>query len=316
MRGVFFPYLLNAIGEGLGRVTIFNYGKSKAVKTERKIRYAPDKRLFLNITETKERGTEKLPVFVYIHGGGWVSGIPENREAFLTKIAEKGFVCVNVFYGYAQQNYPHPKQIQHVYQALEWLIDNAERLNIDMTRLFLGGDSAGAHLAALAGAASTNPDLAKALEISERAAKLKISGLVLNCGLFNIYDAIEIRFPFMKNFVYAYTGKDIAELKAEKGKVPDTMSPDIYVKKDYPQSLVITAQHDPLRSGGFKFLEVLDKAGVAHEHFHATGALAVHAFAVAQILKQSKMCMEKILEFVTRINTLALRAAEADGGNK
>lgn len=49
------------------------------MRTTRLVRYAEDNRtLYLNIYERKDRDPAvKAPVFVYIHGGGWIGGLPE-----------------------------------------------------------------------------------------------------------------------------------------------------------------------------------------------------------------------------------------------
>ena len=112
--------------EFLGFLTVFNAKRSRLVRTERHVRYDEEnERLYLNIYYRRARKpAEKAPVFVYIHGGGWIGGLPETREAFNTKIAEAGYFVVSLYYGHSPY-YPHPEPIQNIYKAFAWLKRNA-----------------------------------------------------------------------------------------------------------------------------------------------------------------------------------------------
>lgn len=100
----------HAKNELLGFLTVFNARRSLNVKVKRQVHYDMDgdRKLYLNIYERKDRDPGiKAPVFVYIHGGGWIGGLPETREAFNTRIAEAGYFVVSLYYGHSPF-YPHP----------------------------------------------------------------------------------------------------------------------------------------------------------------------------------------------------------------
>ena len=62
--------------EILGMLTLYNAGRSFAVKSVRRIRYDPDDpKLYLNMYfPRRQSGEGKNRLFVYIHGGGWIGG--------------------------------------------------------------------------------------------------------------------------------------------------------------------------------------------------------------------------------------------------
>ena len=94
----------HAKNEFLGWLTIFSFHRSHKVKTTRFVRYDDDdKRLYLDFYERKDRDrNKKARVFVYIHGGGWIGGLPETREAYTTKLCEKtGYFVASLYYGEA-----------------------------------------------------------------------------------------------------------------------------------------------------------------------------------------------------------------------
>lgn len=287
----------HAKNELLGFLTVFNAKRSFNVRVKRMVQYAPDdKRLYLNIYERKDRDPSiKAPVFVYIHGGGWIGGLPETREAFNTRIAEAGYFVVSLFYGHSPL-YPHPEPIQNIYKAFAWLKDHATEYNIDTDAIFVGGESAGAHLSAMAGAIATDPEYNARFNLDERSRHQKIAGLVLNCGVFDLEKAIGLPFRNIQLYVQSYCGgKPFRELTEEEKR---EISPIYHVTKDFPPTFAISAQYDALAVLTFDLVEKLRGLGVEVEHYHGTGKSAVHAFAVVQVLKISRQAMFGIRNFL------------------
>jgi len=93
---------------------------------------------------------KKIPLVIYIHGGGWVHG---NKNAEYDKIKvfiENGYSVANVEYRLANQS-AAPAAIEDVNEAINYLLKNAKILNFDVNKVVVMGGSAGAHLALLAG---------------------------------------------------------------------------------------------------------------------------------------------------------------------
>lgn len=286
--------------EALGFLTVFNFNRALNVKCKRFIEYDPsNKRLYLDIYQLRKRDIKKkLPVFVYIHGGGWIGGSPETREAFTTRIAAEGYFVVSLFYGNAP-TYSHPRLIQNIFKAFKWIYDNAAQYNIDAENLIVGGESAGAHLAAMAGAIATNPDYAEHFELPEERKAQRIRGLVLNCGVYDLEKADEIPFRNIKFYVESYLGGRTLDELDEKTR--EEISPIRFVNADFPPTIAISAENDKLATQTFDLVARLDELNVEVTHFHGTGRLAVHAFAVAQVLKVSKLAMAEVKEFMLKV---------------
>ena len=58
-----------------------------------KVAYGPKKREWINTISRKDLAGQKKPLFVYIHGGGWVSGMTDMRNTYIMNWAKKGFFC-------------------------------------------------------------------------------------------------------------------------------------------------------------------------------------------------------------------------------
>lgn len=94
-------------------------------------------------------GAGPFPLYVFIHGGGWCAGTLDERDPRCRMISA-GARCVvaSVEYRLAPENaYPTPGE--DCYAALTWLVDHADELDVDPTRVAVGGESAGGNLAAV-----------------------------------------------------------------------------------------------------------------------------------------------------------------------
>ncbi len=88
------------------------------------------------------------PALLWLHGGGFIIGSPEQDElssAFYAR--ELGIVVVAVRYRLAPKH-PYPTPLEDCYSALKWLHGNASSLGVDPARIAIGGPSAGGGLTA------------------------------------------------------------------------------------------------------------------------------------------------------------------------
>ncbi|MFA6866158.1 MAG: alpha/beta hydrolase [Clostridia bacterium] len=272
-----------------------NLHRYKNCEYERKINYCDDKNLYLNLCYPKSRDTTKLPIFIYIHGGGWISSKPENREGFVSNIVEKGFFTLNIFYGLAPE-YQHPKPIVNIYKALAWLVNNASKYNLDLDNIYLGGESAGAHLIAVMGAICSNEEYKNKFNLDTTSKDLIFKGLYLICGIYDMEECMNSKFPFMQCFVTSYSGKNYEMLRKDSKSAE--LFPQSFVNENYPKSFIITANLDQLRTGGKKFYEHLCANNVPCKLYHCTGLYAFHAFGVALILPKAREAFIQGFDFL------------------
>ncbi|MGW3956172.1 alpha/beta hydrolase [Streptomyces sp. NPDC004752] len=96
----------------------------------------------------RARTGDRVPVLVLLHGGGWVRGNLEALDGLCRTFANAtGFLVVNVDYRLAPEH-PYPAALDDVELVLDWLATEADSLDIDTTRIVVGGTSAGGNLAA------------------------------------------------------------------------------------------------------------------------------------------------------------------------
>lgn len=191
------------------------------------------------------------PVLVYLHGGGWAMGSVETVDRLCRRIADRsGCAVLSVDYRLAPEH-PFPAAIHDVESALEWLRRKGASLHLDPSRVAIGGDSAGGHLATVV------------------ARRQRDAGLPLACQVL-LYPVID---PSMSSDSYRDLGGygldaptmalfwDLFVPDAADRLAPD-VSPAAAPLAGMPRTLLITAEYDVLRDEGERYGEALLAAGV------------------------------------------------------
>jgi arylformamidase len=117
-----------------------------------RVAYGEDAIERLDIYRTRRRGRqEPAPVFVYVHGGAWRAGLAENFAAPAEMFLEAGAHYVVPDFSWVQDVGGNLMVLaDQVRRAIAWVYRNAPRFGGDPHRLFIGGQSSGGHLAAVA----------------------------------------------------------------------------------------------------------------------------------------------------------------------
>lgn len=101
----------------------------------------------LRIYEPISHGTEKLPLLIYFHGGGWTFGSINSCSRYCDAMAASGKVkVIAVDYRLAPEN-PFPAGLEDCINSVLYAIENSDSLGIDCRQITLGGDSSGGNLA-------------------------------------------------------------------------------------------------------------------------------------------------------------------------
>ena len=92
--------------------------------------------------------TGKRAGILWLHGGGYSLGAPEMAAFSFPEKLIKNINCVVVSPNYTlSAKAPYPAAFQDACAALEWMLENKEKLGIDGKKIIVGGESAGGGLA-------------------------------------------------------------------------------------------------------------------------------------------------------------------------
>jgi acetyl esterase len=122
----------------------------------------------------RPRTDARLPVLIYLHGGGWVWNSIDTHDPLMRSYAA-GAGCAVVGPDYAlSPEAAFPQALEEVAAVARWVAAHGAEWGLDGTRIVLGGDSAGANLA-----------LGAALLLRQSDPMLQLRGLLLNYGVFD-----------------------------------------------------------------------------------------------------------------------------------
>jgi len=101
----------------------------------------------------------KLPLVVFIHGGGWQKGDRRSGLGMLAPLVASGrYAGASIGYRLTDEA-RWPAQIHDCKAAIRWLRGNADRHRLDADRIGVIGTSAGGHLVAMLGTSGEIPEL-------------------------------------------------------------------------------------------------------------------------------------------------------------
>ena len=199
---------------------------------------------------------QPLPVYLNLHGGGFVAGVPEHDDSYCRRLAHNlGCLVVNVDYVLAPEH-PFPAGLRQSFAVLEWLAEQAATLGIDPQRIAVGGHSAGGNLATgVANLARGHQRLRVVHQLIDYAvldlaqdpgAKLStIDKPLLGAGLVRFFNSCYLSDP---------------------AHARDPLASPLLATVDelcgMPPATLITAEYDILRAEGEAYAEKLRRAGV------------------------------------------------------
>jgi acetyl esterase/lipase len=199
-----------------------------------------------------QRNEERLPLIVWIHGGGWKGGSKEECPPLLW--SGKGFAVASINYRLSQHA-KFPAQIKDCKAAIRWLRIQSKKYKIDPDRVVAWGGSAGGHLASLVGTAQDVPNWEQGSGIGSS----QVQAVIDWYGRADLTpvstDPALAESPSAS--LLGGCGREVDELSREA-------SPLMHVSRDDPPFLIMHGELDnvvPVRQSR-TFAEALKKAGV------------------------------------------------------
>jgi len=185
----------------------------------------------------------KLPLVIFIHGGGWLSNDKYADMGYMKKtvaeIVSSGFALASIDYRFSTQAV-FPAQIQDCNRAVSFLYDNADKYGFDKKRFIVMGFSAGGHLASLLGLSKNNNVGTFFMQGSSRSFSIK--------AVVDFYGPAElILFPGA-NDAKSPEAILIGAAPLARPDLAKAASPVTYVDKNDPPFLIIHGEKDELVS--------------------------------------------------------------------
>lgn len=209
-----------------------------------------DRELKLHVFEPEaHKSSDKRPVFLIIHGGGWVNGEPRWFYPIADKFRDQGMYAISLEYRLLSQSKQNTvfDCVKDGRSAVRYLRAHAQELGIDPERIVVAGGSAGGHVAA---------GTALFKEVNEESDDVTIS-----CRP----DLLVLFYPVIDTSKKGYGQQKIGDRWQE-------LSPVDHVQKGLPPTIVFHGTGDKVTpyAGAVEFQEKMQAAGnecelISHE---------------------------------------------------
>lgn len=180
-------------------------------------------------------------LIVWIHGGAWRAG--NKKSVRIKPLLEKGWAIASVDYRLSTQA-TFPAQIHDIKAAIRYLRANPGKLPYDASKIVIAGESAGGHLAALAGVSNKQTQLEGAIgeHLDQDSSIQAIISLFGASNLTTILKqstphGLKVRVPALDLFLGAQPEDDPATAKLA--------SPVFHVDANDPPCLLVHGDQDP-----------------------------------------------------------------------
>ncbi len=260
----------------------------------------------ITLYERKDQAdsNEKRNVVFFIHGGGFVAGNVRSKGNQCRYLAEQsGAVVVSPEYRLAPET-PYPGAEIDIAGTIQWVEDNAERLNIDVDKMAIMGESAGGNFAV--NACLKDPDKKMKLVIPIYGAlDLNKTEDTPYHWDYSLYEMAEEQKDYIMNRLYRFKALDgsVKAMYLQHGESASDgeISPLFSEHLDrLPKVLMIEAEFDFCRICNEEFVKRLKEEGKEVDEIYYEG-LDHGFFDRLGSLPQTKDCLDEIAKYVKAI---------------
>lgn len=250
------------------------------------------------VAESSQKNS--LPALFYMHGGSWSAADKSIFSIIAKEFAEQGLIVINLNYRLMPEA-TLPQIYGDILDCLRFCIQNAEMFGIDKNQIFLGGDSAGAHLASLlaSNVVAQNPPL-----------DCKISGCILFYGVYDISHLRHLNFRTCRA-IGKYWEEKYSTAPATLAQFYHDYSPIQLIDANFPPTFISAGKIDSLtHTESIPFAQKLTSLNVDCDAliFPKTRRDARHAF-INLNNSAKKQTLTRAFDFIHRHVTTPLHHA-------
>ena len=277
-------------------LAVFTHNKKdKSIILKKNISYGINRLQKFDFIVQKDIKSDNVPVVFYVHGGSWCGGDKYGYTMFCENIAKQGYCVVNINYR-LMPKVSIKTCIADCIKAIRFFktnnqkIFNSIKLNCkaNFDKVFMIGDSAGAHLVSLIAGKQT---------FGKIKLNIKIRALGLYYGVFD-FNGIEHDPSSIMTNLDAYW-KSIYPSTTTLYK---SISTTTYVNNDFPPTFMTSGEIDKLHFQSEILYRLLKYNNIEVEYlsFKKSRQDGRHAFLNAPFLKSATEAFDKLTKFFNK----------------
>ncbi len=227
-------------------------------------------------------------VLVYFHGGGWVTGSPDDYDTVARKLAERTSCAVVLVEYRLAPEFRFPTALDDSYVALEWVGKRLSDIAGHEAPLIVAGDGSGGNLAAVT-----------AIRARDRSGP----PIALQALIYPVTDADFDRPSYLDPENEQLLTRDAMAWfwdqylpESYRRSEPDASPLRAEDLNGLPPAVILTAEHDVLRDEGEAYAARLREAGVPADLQRCVGQ--IHGFFSLLMLPGSELGFQQIVKAV------------------
>lgn len=199
---------------------------------------------------------DNAPVFIFIHGGGWVLGdYPTHRRLVRDLVVHSGAVAVFPDYTPSPEA-QYPTAINEIYATTQWVAGNGKQIGVNGKNLAIVGNSVGGNMTAAIALMAKDK---KGPEIKLQVMLWPVTDANFDTESYNLF--ANGRF-LSRNMMKWFWDNYVPEVNKRKEIYASPLQASLSQLKGLPPALIQTAENDVLRDEGEAYARKLDEAGV------------------------------------------------------
>ena len=227
-------------------------------------------------------------VLVYYHGGGWVTGSPDEYDTVARKLAERTSCAVVLVGCRLAPEHRYPTAVDDSYAALEWVGKHLSDIVGQGAPLIVAGDGSGGNLAAVT-----------AIRARDRSGP----PIALQALIYPVTDADFDRPSYLdpenellltrEAMIWSW---DHYLPESSRRTEPDASPLHAENLRELPPAVILTAEHDVLRDEGEAYAARLQEAHVSTDLQRYAGQM--HGFFTLLMLPGSELGFQQVVKAV------------------
>ena len=237
------------------------------------------------VTPQGSRG--KLPVILYVHGGGWILG-NKNTHDYLIRSMAKGAKAAVVFVNYTlSPEAQFPVAIEQVYDVAKYIAQEGGTLGLDGSRMVIVGDSVGGNMATAVAQMAKDRGGPHFLQ---QILLYPVTDANFNTGSYNQFG--DGSYWLSKKAMQWFWDAYLPDVKKRAHRYASPLRSTREQLRGLPETLIIVDENDVLRDEGEAYGHKLMQAGVKVTPVRMGGI--IHDFALLAPLKDNQIAKTAI----------------------
>ena len=219
---------------------------------------------------------EELPVFMFIHGGGWILGdYPTHQRLVRDLVVRSGAVAVFVNYTPSPEA-QYPVAINEIYAVTKWVYQNSSEINVDANRLAIVGNSVGGNMSAVTTLRAKDDS---SLDIKAQILLWPVTDATFSQESYKSY----AKDRFLTTNIMKWMWDQYTTNAKERASIyTSPLQASIDQLKGVAPAVIVVAENDILRDEAEAYGRKLDQAGVEVSTVRFNGT--IHDFGLLNVL--------------------------------